>query len=1392
MRNDDSLARRGVPTVLCALALSMAWQLPSASAEEKSATALDQDYGKTIQPLLRQYCFDCHSADLAEAEVDLSTIPTMAAARKQVKTWLRIRQMLESGQMPPRDEAQPTEAELKALRSWVRDFLTLEANARAGDPGPIVLRRLNNAEYNYTIRDLTGVATLDPTEEFPIDGAAGEGFINTGSAQAMSPSLVTKYLEAAKDVAAHVVLLPDGIRFSPHTSKRDHTDELLARIQSFYRRFTQSGDGTVLTWQGTKFDTDQEGLLPVERYLTATLEERDALTAGQKSIEQVANERSLNPRYLQMLWTALSVAAESSDSFVINRFRQKWQQATAADVPALVAEITAAQQALWKYNSIGQLTGDGVQKKWMEPVEKVTTRQDIRLALPPTDTDVVLYLTADDLGDGRDGDYVIWERPRIEFPTDESEAAHPPILLRDVYGLDERIKKALASEGPRTTAYLDGVDKLRASTATLEEFAEANGLNPQLLKAWSTLLGLERKEKREIRGLFTNKLTSLHNYDSINGWAAGNLPSLLTNRSKEDVTFRTLTIPARGVTVHPTPTQESIIAWRSPLDGQVRIEGFAADADDKCGNGFAWRVELHAETGTTQLASGTVDNGRRQTFSPEGETAIHAGDVVSLIINARDNTHVCDTTHVALKLTEVGGETRVWDLATDVVDRILESNPLPDAYGNLKTWHFGASEDVGSTKSLLPPGSALAQWRAAVLGEKPVDEIQQLAQSVQTAITTTDEASLSEPDRALRTLLNDWKGPLHWATVAGTAASGSDSTFGIDPAQFGKHPNGSAIEPASLCVQAPQILEVQLPKELASGAEFVVSGTLHPATATGGSVQLQVLSTKPVSLSSSPALPILVSADEKTQQRAKQAVAEFRNLFPAALCYAQIVPVDEVVTLSLYFREDDQLKRLMLNDEQVAELDRLWDELYYVAQEPIALTVAYEQIYEFATQDRPDLVKSFEPMRGPINARADLFRTRLKETEPAHVDAVLEFANRAWRRPLSESEQEDLRKLYDGLRQSDIPHEEAIQLTLARVLASPAFLYRLETPPAGDAAAEVSGMELANRLSYFLWSSLPDAELREAGDSGALLSEDVLQKQTRRMLADPRTRRLAVQFACQWLHLRDFDQNDDKNEALYPEFAELRGAMYEETVRFFEDMFRNDGSILDLLNADHAFVNAALAEHYGIDGVEGDEWRRVEGLQAQGRGGILGMATFLASQSGASRTSPILRGNWIYETLLGERLPRPPANIPQLPETVPAGLSARQLIEKHSSAPECATCHVRIDPFGFALEQYDAIGRLRPEPADTKTVLDNGQPMEGIAGLRNYLLTVRRDDVVRQFCRKLLGYALGREVQLSDEPLLATMQEKLKAGDYRFHVAVEAIVSSEQFQRIRGRDFVGD
>jgi hypothetical protein len=235
--------------------------------------------------------------------------------------------------------------------------------------------------------------------------------------------------------------------------------------------------------------------------------------------------------------------------------------------------------------------------------------------------------------------------------------------------------------------------------------------------------------------------------------------------------------------------------------------------------------------------------------------------------------------------------------------------------------------------------------------------------------------------------------------------------------------------------------------------------------------------------------------------------------------------------------------------------------------------------------------------------------------------------------------------------------------------------------------------------------------------------------------------------------------------------------------------------VLDILDADYAFLDPALAGHYGITGVDGPGWRRVKDVKRHSRGGVLTFAATLAKQSGASRTSPILRGNWLTEVLLGEKLPRPPKEVPKLPEdeTETDGLTVRQLVERHTSDPKCLGCHRRIDPYGYALEGFDTIGRLRAKdlgerPIDTRVETMDGARFEGLEGLREYLLTRRRDAFVRQFCRKLLGYALGRATQLSDEPLLDEMEASLAASGYGVQAAVETIIRSRPFREIRGRE----
>jgi hypothetical protein len=537
-----------------------------------------------------------------------------------------------------------------------------------------------------------------------------------------------------------------------------------------------------------------------------------------------------------------------------------------------------------------------------------------------------------------------------------------------------------------------------------------------------------------------------------------------------------------------------------------------------------------------------------------------------------------------------------------------------------------------------------------------------------------------------------------------------------------------------------------------------------------------------------------------TDKQMLQGFADFRRCFPTFICYPRIIPDDEVVCLKLYHREDETLVRLFLDDEQERRLDRLWAQHRFITQFPVTEHKNLPLFIGFVTQDQPkQLVTYFEGLREPFRKRAEEFEKEWESAAPRQLDALADFAARAYRRPLKDSEKAELVQLYATLRKKDMPHEEAFRTVLTRVLISPSFLFRIEQAPPGKEAKPVSDWELATRLSYFLWATMPDAELRRLADEGRLHEPQILAAQVERMRKDPKVRGLATEFALQWLHVRDIRQNREKNEKLFPTFDDkLREALFEEGVLFFQDLFATGRPLGDILDADHTFLNETLARHYGIPGVAGPQWRRVEGIKKYGRGGILALGSVLTRQSGASRTSPVLRGNWVVETLLGEKLPRPPADVPRLPEEETGGeATVRQMVEKHARIPQCAVCHQRIDPFGFALEQYDPIGRYRDKdlagrPVDAQARLKDGTEFAGLDGLRGYLLKQRRDEFQRHFCQKLLGYALGRSVSLSDQVLLDEMLAELKSKEFRISTAIRMIVQSKQFRYHRGLEATRD
>lgn len=1375
---------------LAAVAAAAALASPARAAAPADFQALGADYQAAIRPLLVRYCHECHSGSEAEAEVDLAPLATLADVRKRPQLWQKVGEMLDGGQMPPKDARQPADAERARLQAWVRALLTAEAAARAGDPGRVELRRLNNAEYTYTLRDLTGVDALDPAREFPVDGAAGEGFTNAGGALSMSPALVAKYLDAAKEVARHIVLLPDGIRFSPSASRRDWTEESLARIRDFYAPYVESGGATAVNLQGIQFDTNQGGRLAVEKYLAATLAARDDLLAGRTTIVAVARQRGLNAKYLGRLWQTLAADAGAKPSLLVDRLRQRWRAARPADAAALAAEVAAWQQALWKFNSVGQI-GRHLGRKdgpasWQEAANPISARRDIRLKLAaqPGAKDVTLYFVAGDAGDGNADDFVVWERPRLVAP------GRSDLPLRQVRAAVSALagyrRRIVESAAACLAAAAEA--QSRSDPAALAELAARHGVEAEILGAWLEYLGIGGPAAR-IDGHLRQKLDQAEGYDFIQGWGAADALSVVANSSDRQVRIPGNMKP-HGVAVHPSPTERVVVGWRSPVAATLRVEGAVQHAHPECGNGVTWSLELRRGNTRQRLVEGVAQGAAAVTFGPLEKLAVRQGDVIALAVGPRDGNHSCDLTAVDLTL---GDGRRQWSLAADVAPDILAGNPHADRQGNADVWHFYSEPDRGAAFASIPAGSLLARWQST----PDAAERQKLADALQRQLQSgAAEVAKDSPDAALYRQLTSLSGPLLAAARGAILQSAQQpgeapGEFGLDPARFGRHPLGPAIDVESLCVQAPAVIEVRLPADLVEGCELVTAGTLHREPGGQGSVRLQVLAARPDSPDGSPATPIVALEGSAARARIEAGFDDFRRLFPAALCYTKIVPVDEVVTLTLFHREDEPLRRLMLDEEAAARLDRLWEELFYVSQEPLLLAAAFEQLYEYATQDRPDIVRAFEPMKAPIADRAAAFRQRMVDDEPRQLAAVVEFAGRAFRRPLAEAESNQVRALYADLRKQEIPHDEALRLTLARVLVAPAFLYRLEKPAAGAGQAPVDGHELASRLSYFLWSSPPDEELRREAAAGRLTQTDVLLAQTRRMLHDPKARRLAAEFLGQWLHIYRFDEHDEKSERHFPTFNALRGAMYEESLRFFTDLVQNDGSLLALVDADHTFVNEELARHYGIPGVTGPAWRRVEGSKRYSRGGMLTQASTLSKQAGASRTSPILRGNWLSEVVLGERLPKPPKNVPQLPETAPQGLTERQLIESHSTEPGCAKCHARIDPLGFALENFDAIGRFRRQdsaglPIDSNTRLSDGTRLEGLAGLQQYLLGPKRESFVRQFNRKLLGYALGRSVQLSDEPLLNEMQARLAAEGFNVRLAIELVVSSRQFREIRG------
>jgi hypothetical protein len=553
-----------------------------------------------------------------------------------------------------------------------------------------------------------------------------------------------------------------------------------------------------------------------------------------------------------------------------------------------------------------------------------------------------------------------------------------------------------------------------------------------------------------------------------------------------------------------------------------------------------------------------------------------------------------------------------------------------------------------------------------------------------------------------------------------------------------------------------------------------------------------------------------------------------------------------------YWRDDTPLMELILDEKGQKELNRLWDEFDFIAAHTER---TWDQYYfnqsgeidgkgaesgrarplDHKVTDsavifglRDAYVAKGQALDNPVAVQA--FRTHFQwvddilrrmerlhtEAEPHHLDALLRFAARAFRRPLTKAEHDDILAYYHQLREKDgLSHEEAMRESVVSVLMSPYFCFRIDlldtganARPGGDIhlASATSGAPvmrplsayaLASRLSYFLWSSMPDQELLAHAASGDLRRPDVLIAQTRRMLKDEKSRGMATEFGANWLDFRHFETQNSVDRDRFPSFNnDLREAMFEEPIQLIEDVIQHNRSVLDMIYGNYTFVNPALARHYGMPEVAGgpDHWVRMDDAGQYGRGGLIPMAVFLTENSPGLRTSPVKRGAWLVKKVLGEVIPPPPAVVPELPnDEAKSDLPLRDMLAKHRENKVCASCHARFDVFGLAFEGYGPIGESRTKdlagrPVDAKATFPGGIEGEGFAGVQTYIREHRQNDYLDNLSRKLLAYGLGRSLQLSDDLTVQRMDARMAANSYRFDTLVETVVTSPQFLNKRNSD----
>lgn len=640
---------------------------------------------------------------------------------------------------------------------------------------------------------------------------------------------------------------------------------------------------------------------------------------------------------------------------------------------------------------------------------------------------------------------------------------------------------------------------------------------------------------------------------------------------------------------------------------------------------------------------------------------------------------------------------------------------------------------------------------------------------------------------------------------------------------FGKHPGGGAVTPLDFVSVGTNSLGFELPvPEGARSARLLVDAELDVEHGDECIVRCTIAQLEETDQGKSVS-GLLASPDSKAFAGWKAGVLEFARLLPQMSqrepAPSDRDPIPEPIDSSYnnpernffhtrikYFRDDAFLVQNMLDDRTRLQLDQAWADLLGSFEFHETWLQLLARRFDLQLSDRRiETLDDDWIAAAPPEARHYLNRLRTEyrairamfaDAESRHVADVVRFAEQAWRRPLTMAEQNELHRFYRTLRtDARLDHRASTRALIARVLVSPAFLYRAERVPTdstanGRSTAELTPWELASRLSFFLWASVPDEELRRAAAVGELQTTAELVGQTERMLKDEKSRRLAIEFFGQWFGFYRFGQYRGIDTGEYPEFTEsLRSAMFDEAVEFFDYIVRNDRPVNEILFADYSFLNEELAAHYGLD-VKLDgitRMQRVSDARQLHRGGLLRLGSILVTTSAPRRTSPVKRGDWVLRRVLGTHVPPPPADAGSIAagEVVADGLSIRQRLEAHRRDSSCHNCHSRFDALGFALESYDPLGRWRNQyrdqkPVETSGTLRDGTVITGDRDLHEYLAR-QLPDFHRTLARKLLGYALGRRESVGDQPLISDLIDHMQNGG-GMQGLVKRIVSSRQFR----------